>query len=124
MKASKSACKTALKRFFKVIGIGAAGVGLAAQPMSGKVFASQFLQDTTPVKIPENMVYDPELQLMVAPGTEDPIFSYSKSLFGDKDDEYQVAPLVTRTGKPKPAPTSKVTPGGGPNGPGPTSDSD
>ncbi len=119
MKVSRNACRAALRTLSKVIGFGVAGASMASLSMSGKVFASQFLQDTTPVEIPE-MVYNPELQLMVEPGTIDPIFNYSERLW-NKDNEYQVAPLRTII---KPQPTSKVTPGGGPNGAGPTSDSD
>lgn len=129
MKVSRNARRAALKGLLGVIGIGAAGASLVSLSMSRKVFASQFLQDGTPVPIPE-MVYSPELQLMVKPGTDDPIFSYSRSLLrGKANGEYQVAPLIncpgdSRCPSPPPTPTHTVTPGGGPNGPGPTPDSD
>ena len=44
-----------------------------------------------------DMVYSPQLQLMVKPETENPVFSYSRSLQrGKSNGEYQVAPLVTK----------------------------
>jgi hypothetical protein len=52
------------------------------------------------------MVYSPELQLMVKPGTSDPVYSDS------------------RPGSFKVAGTSAVTQGSGPNGQGPHHDSD
>lgn len=117
------------RRLLNIVGVAAAGTGLAALAGGGQVFAHQFLQEATPVPIPA-MAYSPELQLMVKPGTDDPVFSYSRSLLrGKANGEYQVAPLVTCPGDPScpsppPTPTHTVTPGGGPNGPGPTSDSD
>ena len=73
------------------------------------------------------MVYDPKLQVMVSPGTDDPIFLYSrKVLRGQENGEFQVAPLVNKPSPPPPPPPQvrrpppppplpKVTPG--PQGP-------
>ena len=129
MKVSTDACRAALKSLLRIVGIGATGASMVSLSMSGQVFALQFLQDGTPVPIPE-MVYSPELQLMVKPGTDDPIFTYSRGLLrGEANGEYQMAPLITCPGSPgcpspPPTPTNTVTPGGGPNGPGPQPDSD
>jgi hypothetical protein len=107
-------------------GVTAAGPGLLSLASAGQVFAHQFLKDATPMEIPE-MVYSPEQQLMVKPGTGIPVFRYSRSLL--RGGEYQTFPLVTCPGDPScpsppPPPTNTVTPGGGPNGPGPTPDHD
>jgi hypothetical protein len=90
------------QRFLKIL----AGVMAATD---NQVFASLFLKDTTSVTNPE-MVYDPKLQLMVTPGTDDPIFLYSrKVLRGKENGEFQVAPLVTKTSPPPPPPPPPQT---------------
>jgi hypothetical protein len=119
-------CGLMLRRVLNIVGVTAAGSGLVSLQSSGQVFAHQFLRDATPVEIPA-MVYSPELQIMVEPGTGDPVFTQLPR--GRANGEYQVAPLVSCPGSPgcpapKRQPTSRVTPGGGPNGPGPTADSD
>ena len=69
-----------------------------------------------------DMVYSPQLQLMVNPETEDPVFSYSRSLQrGKSNGEYQVAPLVTKITTSS---NCAVTPGGGAYGSGPRADCD
>jgi hypothetical protein len=108
-----------LRRFLKILGLSAAGTGLMTVGGQSEVFARMFLKETVPVTQPE-MVYDPHLQLMVRPGTDDPIFQYSdKILRGKENGEYKVAPLVTKTSPPPPPPPPrplpKVTPG--PQGP-------
>ena len=111
-------------RILNVVGLTAAGAGMVTLASSGQVFASQFLQEATQANIP-SMVYSPELQMMVRPDTNDPVFGYTQGPHhGKVDGEYQMAPLVTCPGSPGcPAqPTHSVTPGGGPNGSGPTSD--
>ncbi len=93
-----------IRRILGVVGVAAAGSGLVSLS-SGQVFAHQFLQDMTPG--PNlGMVYSPELQLMVKPGTADPV--YSSSIPGSF----------------KMAATSAVTQGSGPNGQGPHHDDD
>jgi hypothetical protein len=93
-----------LRRIFGIVGVAAAGTGLVSIT-SSQVFAHQFLQDMAPG--PNlGMVYSPELQLMVKPGTSDPVYSDS------------------RPGSFKVAGTSAVTQGSGPNGQGPHHDSD
>jgi hypothetical protein len=118
-----------VSRLLNMVGI--ATIGAVIVPLAGgqQVFAKQFFQEATPMPLPE-MAYNPELQLMVNPVTGDPIFTYSRSLLhGKANGEYQVAPLITCPGDPRcstpnPPPTHTVTPGGGPNGPGPTPDDD
>jgi len=113
-------------RLLNIIGVAAVGTGMVSGAGGDKVFAKQFLQDAANFPTPR-MTYNPELQLMINPDTYDiPVFSYSRILKGGKaNGEYQVAPLVTTTeSPPPPPPTNTVTPGGGPNGPGPTPDSD
>src|SRR5258708_34601904 len=102
------------RRLLNIVGVAAAGTGLAALAGGGQVFAHQFLQEATPVPIP-GMVYSPELQLMVKPGTDDPVFTYSRSLLrGSATGEYQVAPLLTCPGDPgcprAPPPPPKTVP--------------
>jgi len=77
MKTAASACRGMFQRFLKVLGMGAASAGVMTAT-DNQVFASLFLKDTTSVTNPE-MVYDPKLQLMVTPGTDDPIFLFEKS---------------------------------------------
>jgi hypothetical protein len=123
-----SLCRSLFRRFVRILSLGAAGAGVTMVVADNQVFASLFLQDMTSVTDPE-MVYSPKLQLMVRPGTEDPVFYYSqKMLHGRANGEYMVAPLVTKVSPPPPppppppAPRSRVTPGGGRNGQGPHAD--
>ena len=56
------------------LGIGAAGsLAGTAGASSSAVFAKQFLDKGAPMAVPE-MVYDPELQMMVDPVTGQPIY--------------------------------------------------
>jgi hypothetical protein len=104
MKTTFGMGRVIVRRILGVVGVAAAGTGLAALP-SSQVFAHQFLQDMTPG--PNlGMVYSPELQLMVMPGTTDPVYSDA------------------RPGSFKVAGTSAVTQGSGPNGQGPHHDDD
>lgn len=126
MKTAARACRAGFYRFLKVLGLGAASTGLVTVATESQVFAGLFLQDTMSVANPE-MVYDPKLQVMVSPGTDDPIFLYSrKVLRGQENGEFQVAPLVNKPSPPPPPPPQmrrpppppplpKVTPG--PQGP-------
>jgi hypothetical protein len=93
-----------IRRILGIVGVAAAGTGLASIT-SSQVFAHQFLQDMAPG--PNlGMVYSPELQLMVKPGTTDPVYSDAHP------DAFKVAG------------TSAVTQGSGPNGKGPHHDND
>jgi hypothetical protein len=122
-------CRSLFRRFVRILSLGAAGAGVTTAVTDHQVFASLFLKDVVSVTDPE-MVYDPKLQLMVRPGTEDPVFYNSKRmLHGSANGEYMVAPLVTKTTSPPPPappppapPRSRVTPGGGRNGQGPHAD--
>src|SRR3954470_5884926 len=104
MKVTTGTCRVILRRIFGIVGVAAAGTGLVSVA-SSQVFAHQFLQDMTPG--PNlGMVYSPELQIMVKPGTSDPV--YSDALPGS----FRMAG------------TSAVTQGSGPNGQGPHADAD
>ena len=104
MKVTIGTCGVILRRIFGIVGVAAAGTGLVSIA-SSQVFAHQFLQDMAPG--PNlGMVYSPELQLMVLPGTSDPVYSDA------------------RPGSFKVAGTNAVTQGSGPNGQGPHHDSD
>jgi hypothetical protein len=104
MKITIGRCRVILRRIFGIVGVAAAGTGLVSIANS-QVFAHQFLQDMTPG--PNlGMEYSPELQLMVKPGTSDPVY-------GD-----------SRSGSFRVAGTNAVTQGSGPNGKGPHHDSD
>ncbi len=104
MKVTIGTCRVIIRRIFGIVGVAAAGTGLVSIATS-QVFAHQFLQDMTPGPS-LGMVYSAELQLMVKPGTADPIYSNS------------------RPGSFKVAGTSAVTQGPGPNGQGPHADAD
>ncbi len=117
-------CRFLLRRFAKILGLSAAGAGLTAAAADHQVFASLFLKESMSVTDPE-MVYDPKSQVMVRPGTDDPVFYYSRKLqHGKANGEYRVAPLVTKTSPPPPPPPPppRVTQGRGPNGQGPHPD--
>jgi hypothetical protein len=119
MRVATLAYRGLLRRFLRILGLSAAGAGMMTIGTQSQVFASLFLKDTVSVTGPE-MVYDPHLQLMVRPGTGDPVFQYSdKILRGKENGEYKVAPLVTKKSPPPPPPPPprlpRVTPG--PQGP-------
>ena len=104
MKITMGTCRVIIGRIFGIVGVAAAGTGLVSIA-SSQVFAHQFLQDMAPG--PNlGMVYSPELQLMVKPGTADPVYSSSHP------DSFKVAG------------TNAVTQGSGPNGQGPHHDDD
>jgi hypothetical protein len=126
MNITTKTCRTRLRLALNMIGITAAGTAVVSLASSVQVFAHHFLRDTTDMQTPA-MVYSPELQIMVKPGTSDPVFTHSRSLpRGRANGEYRIAPLINCPGDPRcpRQPTSRVTPGGGPSGPGPTADSD
>jgi hypothetical protein len=129
MKITSRQCRMMLRRILNVVGLAAAGAGAVSLASNSQVFAHHFLQAGTDGQNPV-MVYSPELQIMVKPGTDDPVFPPSSDLpRGKANGEYQVAPLVNCPGSPgcpppPRQPTSKVTPGGGPNGAGPHADGD
>ena len=109
MKIVASACRAMLQRSLKIIGLSAAGAGVVTVATDTQVFASLFLKDTMSVADP-SMEYDPKLQLMVTPGTGDPVFQYStKVRRGKENGEYKVAPLVTKKDPPPPPPPPTVT---------------
>jgi hypothetical protein len=64
-----------------IVGIGTAGVVMAGpgQAATSNVFACQFLDKAAAMDIP-NMVYDPNLQMMVDPVTSRPIYQDNKQL--------------------------------------------
>jgi hypothetical protein len=118
-KAGKQA-RTFVQRFLKVVGVTAGGAAFISAG-GDRVFAHQFLAEAATLAIPE-MEYSPELQLMVRPGSDEPVFGYSQSeLRGKANGEYQVAPLVSKVST---STHCGVTPGGGANGSGPRSDCD
>ncbi|HLZ05620.1 MAG TPA: hypothetical protein VKR55_26150 [Bradyrhizobium sp.] len=105
MKTTLGMGRVIVRRILSVAGAAAAATGLVSLA-SGQVFAHQFLQEMTPG--PNiGMVYSPELQLMVKPGTTEPVYSNARDVPGS----FKVA-------------TSAVTQGSGPNGAGPHHDSD
>jgi hypothetical protein len=104
MKITMGTCRVIIRSILGVVGVAAAGTGLVSVA-SSQVFAHQFLQEMAPG--PNlGMVYSPELQLMVKPGTSDPVYSDAQP------DSFKVAG------------TNAVTQGSGPNGKGPHHDSD
>ena len=67
MKITIGTCRVIIRRILGIVGVAAAGTGLVSLA-SGQVFAHQFLQEMTPGPN-VGMMYSPELQLMVKPGT-------------------------------------------------------
>lgn len=96
--------RTIIRRILSIAGVAAAGTGLATIANS-QVFAHQILQDMGTAPNVE-MVYSPELQIMVKPGTTEPVYSSANPA------SFKVAG------------TSAVTQGPGPNGKGPHADPD
>lgn len=124
MNQTEAAVRLVLKRVLRVVGLTAGGAALISAS-ADRVFAHQFLAEGTTLAIPE-MEYNSQLQLMVKPGSDEPVFAYSgKQLRGVANGEYRVAPLVTKTAsKVNTTSNCAVTAGGGPNGSGPRSDCD
>jgi len=73
------------------------------------LFAKQFARETSPVKLPD-MVYDPDLQMMVDPVTRQPLYARVEMLAAE--DNYETRPESTEsptaTPKPKPKPRPKA----------------
>ena len=63
--------KLLLRRILRLVGATATGAGLVPLASSHHVFAHQLLIEALPMVIPD-MVYSPQLQLMVKPETENP----------------------------------------------------
>jgi|HubBroStandDraft_6_1064221.scaffolds.fasta_scaffold219303_2 hypothetical protein len=106
MKLTMGKCRMIIQRMLSVVGVVAAGTGLVSLA-SSQVFAHQFLQDMTPGPN-VGMVYSPELQVMVKPGTNEPVYNNSSA----------------KPGSFKLVATSAVTQGSGPYGQGPHHDDD
>ena len=62
------------RRLLRLLGLGAAGMAVGTLAGPGRLFATQFVGEATQLKLPE-MVYDPELQMMVDPATRTPIYT-------------------------------------------------
>lgn len=78
---------SARRRLLKLLGLGVVGTALGTVVASDKVFAKQFLGKGPEVNIPD-MVYDPDLQMMVDPLTREPIYKDAKKI-------YLATPVVT-----------------------------
>lgn len=73
---------TTRRKVLTLLGLGAAGSVLASVTGSSRLFAKQFVGEGTKSKMPD-MVYDPELQMMVDPITRQPLYEdlrYAQSL--------------------------------------------
>jgi hypothetical protein len=73
------AINSARRRVLKLFGLGAAGTALGVVAGTEILFAKQFAGDVAPIKLPE-MIYDPELQMMVDPTTKQPIYLDSQKM--------------------------------------------
>lgn len=112
--------RAALTRVLKLAGLAAGSTALVSTD-SDRVFAHQFLAEAPTLTIPQ-MEYNAELQVMVKPGSEEPVFGYSRDqLLGKGNGEYRVAPLVSKVNTTT---NCAVTPGGGASGSGPRADCD
>jgi len=65
------------RRLLKMFGLAVTGTAVVTV-ISDKIFAKQFLDQGPSVTVPE-MVYDPDLQLMVDPLTRQPIYKVAKT---------------------------------------------
>ena len=92
--------KMSRRRLLYMLGLGTAGAALGADTL----FAKQFARPTTPVKLPD-MVYDPDLQVMVDPVTRKPLYVRADMI---ADARYKPSPEPTAT--PAPAESPKATP--------------
>lgn len=79
MTSQTSAFSVARRRFLSLLGFGVAGAAVGSVVASDKVFAKQFVGKAAEVRRPE-MVYDPELQMMVDKATGKPVFGDAKAL--------------------------------------------
>jgi hypothetical protein len=112
--------RTLLNRILKLAGLAAGSAALMSTD-SDRVFAHQFLAEAPTLMIPQ-MEYNAQLQIMVKPGSEEPVFGYSgDQLRGKANGEYRVAPLVSKVNTNT---NCAVTQGGGAYGSGPRSDCD
>jgi hypothetical protein len=73
MDEDKHSAPIARRGLLKLLGLGTAGTAVGAVVASNRVFARQFVDACQSGKLPD-MVYDPELQVMVDPTTRKPIF--------------------------------------------------
>jgi len=67
------------RRLLKLFGLGVTGTAMGAIATSEKIFAKQFVGEGPQVKLPE-MIYDPELQMMVDPDSRAPIYEDAKKV--------------------------------------------
>lgn len=79
MKYHSGSFSAARRKLLTLLGLGAAGAILPASMGSGRLFAKQFVGETSKVDIPK-MVYDPELQMMVDPISRKPIYQDMDSI--------------------------------------------
>ena len=79
MTKDQSAFSVARRRFLSLLGYGVAGTAIGSAVASDKVFAKQFTGKAAEARRPE-MVYDPELQMMVDKHTGKPVFGDAKNL--------------------------------------------
>jgi len=74
-----SAFSAARRNALRLLGLGVTGTVVGAGVGSSRVFAKQFVGPANPVQLPE-MVYDPDLQVMVDPVSRLPVFLNSQKL--------------------------------------------
>ena len=100
--------KISRRRLLYMLGLGAVGLGAArAVVRADALFARQFARETTPVNLPD-MVYDPDLQMMVDPATRQPLYARAEML--EAEDDYKARPESTESPTPKPTPKPKPKP--------------
>ena len=92
------------RQLLQLIGV-AAGAALAADTL----FARQFARQTTPVTLPD-MVYDPDLQVMVDPVTGQPVYVRA-AMLTDASKLANPSPEPTQQPKSTPKPLPTVTSG-------------
>lgn len=78
------------RRLLRLFGVSAAGGIFVA---TDNLFAKQFARAAVPVRLPD-MVYDPDLQVMVDPVTRQPLYSRAEMVSAREE-----------SAKPKPLPT-------------------
>lgn len=97
--------KISRRRLLYMLGFGAAGAVIGVD----QLFAKQFARETTPVKLPD-MVYDPDLQVMVDPVTRKPLYTRAEMVAAERSAIPEPTSTPPESPSPYYEPSPKATP--------------